>query len=40
MDVNCLLFPEIRNLLKRGAYYAREHQEAIQAPGNIILKPP
>ena len=39
MDVNCLLFPEFRNLLKRGAYYAREYQDAIGAPGNMILKP-
>jgi Fe-S oxidoreductase len=28
-----------RNLLKRGAYYAREYQEAIGAPGDVILKP-
>jgi len=28
-----------RNLLKRGAYYAREYQEAIGAPLNMILKP-
>ena len=39
MDVNCLLFPEFRNLLKRGAYYAREYQDAIGAPGDVILKP-
>jgi len=25
--------------LKRGAYYAREYQEAIGAPGDMILKP-
>jgi len=28
-----------RNLLKRGAYYAREYQEAIGAPPDMILKP-
>ena len=28
-----------RNLLKRGAYYATEYQEAINAPPDMILKP-
>ena len=28
-----------RNLLKRGAYYATEYQEAVGAPSDVILKP-
>jgi hypothetical protein len=39
MDVNCLMFPGFRNLLKIGAYDATEYQQAIGAPMDMILKP-